>query len=63
MTSVEIVEAKSRLTQLLAKVAKGEKILITNRGQSVAMLVPPEPDSRTFRRPSRKCLLPETRTV
>ena len=28
--------------ELLTRVAKGEKILITNRGQPVAMLVPPE---------------------
>lgn len=46
MTSVGTFEAKTHLTQLLGRVAKGEKILITNRGQPVAMLVPPEPEPR-----------------
>ncbi len=43
MTTVGTFEAKTHLTQLLSRVANGEKILITNRGQPVAMLVPPEP--------------------
>ena len=42
MTSVGTFAAKTHLTHLLGRVAKGEKILITNRGQPVAMLVPPE---------------------
>ena len=46
MTSVGTFEAKTHLTQLLGRVAKGEKILITNRGLPVAMLVPPEPETR-----------------
>jgi prevent-host-death family protein len=46
MTTVGTFEAKTHLTRLLGKVAKGEKILITNRGQPVAMLVPPEPGAR-----------------
>jgi prevent-host-death family protein len=46
MTSVGTFEAKTHLTQLLGRVAQGEKILITNRGQPVAMLVPPEAESR-----------------
>ena len=46
MTSVGTFEAKTHLTQLLVRVAKGEKIVITNRGQPVAMLVPPEPGNR-----------------
>jgi prevent-host-death family protein len=45
MTSVGTFEAKTHLTALLGRVAKGEKILITNRGQPVAMLVPPEPEN------------------
>lgn len=43
MTKVGTFEAKTHLTELLGRVAKGEKFLITNRGQPVAMLVPPEP--------------------
>ena len=46
MTSVGTFEAKTHLTQLLGRVAKGERILITNRGAPVAMLVPPEPENR-----------------
>lgn len=42
MTTVGTFEAKTHLTQLLDRVARGEKILITNRGRPVAMLVPPE---------------------
>jgi prevent-host-death family protein len=40
MTSVGSYEAKTRLPQLLQRVARGEKILITKHGQPVAMLVP-----------------------
>jgi prevent-host-death family protein len=46
MTTVGTFEAKTHLTQLLGRVARGERILITNRGQPVAMLVPPEPQAR-----------------
>lgn len=42
MTSVGSFEAKTHLPQLLERVASGERILITNRGRPVAMLVPPE---------------------
>jgi prevent-host-death family protein len=42
MNSVGTFEVKTHLTQLLERVAKGERIVITNRGKAVAMLVPPE---------------------
>lgn len=42
MTSVGTFEAKTHLTRLLGRVAKGERIVITNRGKPVAMLIPPE---------------------
>jgi len=41
MTSVGSFEAKTHLPKLLKRVAKGEKIIITRRGEPVAMLVPP----------------------
>jgi prevent-host-death family protein len=44
MTRVGTFEAKTHLTRLLERVAKGERIIITNRGKPVAMLVPPEVD-------------------
>ena len=40
MTSVGTFEAKTHLTHLLERVARGERITITNRGKPVAMLVP-----------------------
>jgi prevent-host-death family protein len=42
MTTVGTFEAKTHLTRLLERVARGERIVITNRGKPVAMLVPPE---------------------
>jgi prevent-host-death family protein len=41
MTEIGAFEAKTHLPELLDRVASGEKILITKRGQPVAMLVPP----------------------
>ncbi len=38
--SVPIYEAKNRLSALLAEVARGAEITITNRGDPVAKLVP-----------------------
>ncbi|MBV8314322.1 MAG: type II toxin-antitoxin system prevent-host-death family antitoxin [Planctomycetaceae bacterium] len=42
MTTVGTFEAKTHLSELLERVARGERIVITNRGKPVAMLVPPE---------------------
>jgi prevent-host-death family protein len=42
MTTVGSYEAKTHLPQLLERVARGEKILITKHGHAVAMLVPAE---------------------
>ena len=41
MSTVGTFEAKTHLTRLLERVARGERIVITNRGRPVAMLVPP----------------------
>jgi prevent-host-death family protein len=41
MTTVGSYEAKTHLPELLARVARGEEILITRHGQAIAMLVPP----------------------
>ncbi len=40
MTTVGSFEAKTHLPQLLERVARGEKILITRHGKPTAMLVP-----------------------
>jgi prevent-host-death family protein len=44
MESVGTFEAKTHLTRLLERVARGERIVITHRGKPVAMLVPPGED-------------------
>ena len=41
MTTVGSYEAKTHLSQLLDRVSRGEKILITRRGQPLAMLSSP----------------------
>ena len=46
MTRVGTFEAKTHLTQLFERMARGERILITNRGKPGAMLVPPEAGER-----------------
>ncbi|MBX3414035.1 MAG: type II toxin-antitoxin system prevent-host-death family antitoxin [Pirellulales bacterium] len=47
MIEVGTFEAKTHLTQLLERVAKGDRIVITRRGKPVAMLVPPEVEQET----------------
>jgi len=43
-------EAKTRLSELLAKVRKGQEFLITNRGEPVAKLLPAsKPDQSQIR--------------
>ncbi len=41
MASYSVSDAKNRLSALLAKVRKGARITITDRGIPVAILVPP----------------------
>ena len=45
MTSVGSMDVKNRLPQLLERVSRGEKILITRNGKPVAMLVPAPADN------------------
>lgn len=45
---VGVHEAKTHLSRLLARVAAGEQVEITNRGRTVALLVPPRQAGRTF---------------
>lgn len=42
METVGTAEVKARLTQLLDRVSRGERFVITNRGKPVALLVPSE---------------------
>lgn len=43
MRTVPVVEAKAKLSALLAEVALGEEIAITRHGQVIARLVPERP--------------------
>lgn len=38
---VNILEAKNRLSELIRSVRKGKEVVIANRGEPVARLVPP----------------------
>ena len=46
MRSVGLFQAKNGLSALVEQVSKGEEIMITRRGQNVAMLVPASRRSR-----------------
>ena len=46
MLSVGLFQAKNGLSALVERASKGEEIIITRRGQKVAMLVPVNQGSR-----------------
>lgn len=59
-TSVGVHEAKTHLSQLLGRVQHGEEVIITNRGEEVARLVPPRPPThRRFGRDEGVFEVPE----
>jgi prevent-host-death family protein len=43
MTIINVFEAKTTLSQLLARVSKGEEIIIGKHGEPIAVLVPYKP--------------------
>jgi len=45
MTEVGAYEAKTKLSELLERVARGERIVITKHGIPVAILAPVEPQA------------------
>ena len=45
---VNILEAKNRLSQLIKSVQAGEEVVIANRGEPVARLVPAHAHSKTL---------------
>ncbi|MFM9968619.1 MAG: type II toxin-antitoxin system Phd/YefM family antitoxin [Burkholderiales bacterium] len=47
MDRVGIYDAKARLSELIAEVAKGGEVVITRRGKAVARLVPAEPPRKS----------------
>ncbi len=51
--TVPVFEAKNRLSALLAEVAKGTEVVITNRGIPVARLVPANAEAERRERARR----------
>ena len=51
MKQVNIHEAKTRLSQLIAEVERGEEVVIARAGQPVVRLVKEQPEHRVLRRP------------
>ncbi len=49
MKTVGIKALKTHLSEYLVKVRKGESVIITDRGQEVAEIVPISPERRTVR--------------
>lgn len=50
MTTVNIHEAKTHLSRLLERAAKGETIIIAKAGKPMARLIPLEPREETAKR-------------
>ena len=50
MREVGIRELKNRLSEYVRLVREGETVMVTDRGQVVAELRPPEPDSELARK-------------
>ena len=48
MLRAGVREARQNLSKLLAEVAKGREVVITDRGKEVARLVPPAPARQPF---------------
>jgi prevent-host-death family protein len=46
MIEINVKEARSKLSSLLNRVAQGEEIVITRRGQKVALLVSADKDKQ-----------------
>jgi prevent-host-death family protein len=57
MIKVNILEAKNRLSELLRAVQRGEEVIIANRGEPVARLVPASPVAEQPRRGSAEAIL------
>ncbi|KNZ32388.1 MAG: hypothetical protein AD742_11450 [Methylibium sp. NZG] len=46
MTTIEVFDARNRWSELVERAFRGEKIVITRRGQVVARLMPPRADAQ-----------------
>ena len=71
MRSVRACEARNGLSALVERASKGEEIIITRRGQNVALLVPVSQRSRRaprnvvehIRQPRRNARIPKGYTL
>jgi prevent-host-death family protein len=55
-TQVNLYEAKTHLSSLVERAAKGEEIIIAKAGKPMARLVAPAPEQLAPRRPGQKLL-------
>jgi prevent-host-death family protein len=55
-TQVNLYEAKTQLSSLVERVAKGEEIVIAKAGKPMARLVPVLPESRPVRKSGQNLL-------
>ena len=52
MTDIGVAEAKRRFSELLDRVADGERIVIERRGRPAVVLVPPHEEAASGARPA-----------
>jgi prevent-host-death family protein len=55
-TQVNLYEAKTQLSSLVERAAKGEEIVIAKAGKPMARLVAPAPELQTPRKPGQNLL-------
>ena len=66
MSSFSVAEAKANLSKLLERAEKGEKVVITRRGEPVAQLAPvrtPKPGIDFARLRALRAAMPKTKTL
>ncbi len=62
MNTIDVDEARKKLLQLLARVEKGEEIIIVNEGKPVALLTAYPDSQQSDRIPGRlrgQCIVPD----
>ena len=48
MTTVGVRELRDRLSKYLRRVADGERLVVTQRGEPIALLIPPSPVEQEY---------------
>jgi len=57
MLSVGIKELKNNLSRYLSRVKKGEDVLITERGKTIARIIQEEPENASWREALRRLMV------